>query len=96
MADHAQSAPGAGETRRDFLYLMSASAAAFGAATVAWPFINSMNPSSDVLALSSVEVDISSVQVGQSLTVKWRGKPVFIRHRTARRDRFRQEGRPGG
>jgi len=82
MADHAQSAPGAGETRRDFLYLMSASAAAFGAVSVAWPFVSSMNPSSDVLALSSVEVDISGVQVGQSITVKWRGKPVFIRHRT--------------
>jgi len=82
MADHAQSAQGAGGTRRDFLYLMSASAAAFGGAAVVWPFISSMNPSGDVLALSSVEVDISSVQVGQSLTVKWRGKPVFIRHRT--------------
>ncbi len=82
MADHAQSAPGAGETRRDFLYLMATSAAVFGGASVAWPFISSMNPSGDVLALSSVEVDISAVQVGQSITVKWRGKPVFIRHRT--------------
>jgi ubiquinol-cytochrome c reductase iron-sulfur subunit len=82
MADHAHSAHGAGETRRDFLYLVGASAAAFGAASVAWPFISSMNPSGDVLALSSIEVDISSVQVGQAITVKWRGKPVFIRHRT--------------
>ena len=82
MADHAQTAPGAGETRRDFLYLVSTSAAVFGGAAVVWPFINSMNPSGDVLALSSVEVDISGVQVGQSITVKWRGKPVFIRHRT--------------
>jgi len=82
MADHAQTAQGAGETRRDFLYLMSASAAAFGTAAVVWPFIDMMNPSSDVLALSSIEVDISGVQVGQAITVKWRGKPVFIRHRT--------------
>ena len=82
MADHAQSAPSAGGTRRDFLYLMSASAAAFGAASVAWPFVSSMNPSGDVLALSSIEVDISGVQLGQAITVKWRGKPVFIRHRT--------------
>jgi ubiquinol-cytochrome c reductase iron-sulfur subunit len=82
MADHAHAAQGAGETRREFLYLMSASAAAFGAASVAWPFISSMNPSGDVLALSSIEVDISAVQVGQAITVKWRGKPVFIRHRT--------------
>ena len=73
MADHAQSAQGAGGTRRDFLYLMSASAAVYGAAAVAWPFIDSMNPSSDVLALSSIEVDISGVQLGQSITVKWRG-----------------------
>ncbi len=82
MADHAHSAQSAGETRRDFLYLMSASAAAFGAASVAWPFISSMNPSGDVLALSSIDVDISGVQLGQAITVKWRGKPVFIRHRT--------------
>jgi ubiquinol-cytochrome c reductase iron-sulfur subunit len=82
MADHAHSAPGAGETRRDFLYLMATSAAVFGAGAIAWPFINSMNPSGDVLALSSIEVDISGVQVGQAITVKWRGKPVFIRHRT--------------
>ena len=82
MADHAQSAQGAGGTRRDFLYLMSASAAVFGGAAVVWPFISSMNPSGDVLALSSIEVDISGVQLGQAITVKWRGKPVFIRHRT--------------
>jgi ubiquinol-cytochrome c reductase iron-sulfur subunit len=82
MADHAQSAQGAGGTRRDFLYLMSASAAVYGTAAVVWPFISSMNPSGDVLALSSIEVDISGVQVGQAITVKWRGKPVFIRHRT--------------
>ena len=82
MADHAQSAQGAGGTRRDFLYLMSASAAAFGTAAAVWPFISSMNPSGDVLALSSIEVDISGVQLGQAITVKWRGKPVFVRHRT--------------
>jgi ubiquinol-cytochrome c reductase iron-sulfur subunit len=85
MADHAQAAhPGgdAGGTRRDFLYLTAASVTAFGAASVAWPFIDSMNPSQDVLALSSIEIDISQVQVGQSITVKWRGKPVFVRHRT--------------
>jgi ubiquinol-cytochrome c reductase iron-sulfur subunit len=82
MADHAQSAQGAGGTRRDFLYLMSASAAAFGGLAVAWPFVSSLNPSGDVLALSSIEVDISQVQLGQAITVKWRGKPVFIRHRT--------------
>ena len=49
---------------------------------VVWPLIETMNPSADVLALSSTEVDISAIEVGQSVTVKWRGKPVFIRRRT--------------
>lgn len=53
-----------------------------GAAATAWPFINSMNPSADVLALSSIEVDLSPIQPGQSIKVKWRGKPVFVRRRT--------------
>jgi len=87
MADHAQS-PGHGHssadegTRRDFLNLTAASVTAFGVASVAWPFISSLNPSKDVLALSSTEVDISQIAVGQAITVMWRGKPVFIRHRT--------------
>jgi ubiquinol-cytochrome c reductase iron-sulfur subunit len=46
------------------------------------PLIRSMNPADDVLALSTVDVDISAIQPGQSITVLWRGKPVFIRHRT--------------
>jgi ubiquinol-cytochrome c reductase iron-sulfur subunit len=78
MADHAQEG-----TRRDFLNLTAASVTAFGAAAVAWPFISSLNPSKDVLALSSTEVDISQIAEGQAITVMWRGKPVFIRHRTA-------------
>ena len=51
-------------------------------ATLVWPLIDSMNPAADVLALASTEVDISAVEVGQAITVTWRGKPVFIRHRT--------------
>lgn len=78
MADHAQEG-----TRRDFLNLTAASVTAFGAAAVAWPFISSLNPSKDVLALSSTEVDIGQIAEGQAITVMWRGKPVFIRHRTA-------------
>jgi len=81
MADHAHSSSDDG-SRRDFLYLTAASVTAFGAAAAAWPLISSMNPSKDVLALSSIEIDIGQVVVGQSITVKWRGKPVFIRHRT--------------
>src|SRR5579871_2975364 len=69
-------------TRRDFMVLTGSALAAVGAASVAWPFINSMNPSADVLALSSIEVDLSPIKEGQTIKVKWRGMPVFIRHRT--------------
>ncbi|MDX1924005.1 MAG: ubiquinol-cytochrome c reductase iron-sulfur subunit [Rickettsiaceae bacterium] len=69
-------------TKRDFVVVTSSSVAAVGAACALWPFVDSMNPSAEVLALSSLEVDLSSVQVGQTITVKWRGKPVFIKHRT--------------
>lgn len=55
---------------------------AVGVAAVAWPFINNLNPAADTLALSSVEVNVQPIQVGQAVTVKWRGKPLFIRHRT--------------
>jgi len=71
-----------GKTRRDFLYIATSALGAVGAAAVAWPLIDQMNPSADVLALSSTEVDISSVAVGQAITVVWRGQPVFVRHRT--------------
>jgi ubiquinol-cytochrome c reductase iron-sulfur subunit len=56
--------------------------AGVGAAATAWPFINNLNPAADTLALSTVEVNVTPIQVGQAVTVKWRGKPVFIRHRT--------------
>ena len=71
-----------GETRRDFLYLSAAAFGAVGAGSVAWPFIHQMNPAADTLALSTTEVDLSPIEPGQSITVVWRGKPVFIRHRT--------------
>ena len=76
-------APGEDESRRDFLYLATGAMTAVGAAAVAWPMIDNMNPSADVLALSSTEVDLSPIEVGQSITVVWRGKPVFVRHRSA-------------
>lgn len=69
-------------TRRDFLYLATGAMGVVGAGAVAWPFIDQMNPDASALALASIEVDVSAVEVGQSITVKWRGKPVFIRHRT--------------
>lgn len=71
-----------GGTRRDFLQLSAGAFGAVGAGIVAWPVVNTMNPAKDTLALSTTEVDLSPVQVGQAITVMWRGKPVFIRHRT--------------
>ena len=47
-----------------------------------WPFLKSMNPAEDTLALGTTEVDLSNISIGQSITVKWRGRPVFIRRRT--------------
>lgn len=69
-------------TRRDFIVVAAGAFAAVGAAAAAWPFIHQMNPSADVLALSSTEVDLGQIAAGQSVTVLWRGKPVFVRHRT--------------
>ena len=69
-------------TRRDFLYYATAGAGAVTAGAAVWPLIDQMNPSADVSALSSIRVDISGVEVGTQLTVKWLGKPVFIRRRT--------------
>ncbi len=70
-------------TRRDFLYLTAGAMGVVGAGAGITPFIKSMNPSDDVLSLSTVDVDISNIQPGQTVTVMWRGKPVFVRHRTA-------------
>jgi ubiquinol-cytochrome c reductase iron-sulfur subunit len=70
------------ESRREFLYLVTNAVGVMGAAIVAWPLIDSLNPSADVEALSSVDIDLSAVAVGQRITVKWRGNPVFIDHRT--------------
>lgn len=69
-------------TRRDFLYIATGAVAAVGAALTAWPFIDQMNPSSAVLALASIEVDLTPIVVGQSVTVKFRGHPLFVRRRT--------------
>ncbi len=68
--------------RRDFIHIAALSVAGVGAAATAWPFIDQMNPSGDTLALASIEQDISKIALGQQMVIKWRGKPVFIRHRT--------------
>jgi ubiquinol-cytochrome c reductase iron-sulfur subunit len=69
-------------TRRDFLYVASGAMGAVGVAAIAWPFIDQMNPSTAALALASTEVDLSAVQPGQQVIVKWRGHPLFVRRRT--------------
>jgi len=69
-------------TRRDFLFYATAGAGAVATGAAVWPLINQMNPSADVRGLSSIFVDVSAVEVGTQLTVKWRGKPVFIRRRS--------------
>jgi ubiquinol-cytochrome c reductase iron-sulfur subunit len=78
---HADSRDG-DQTRRDFLFIATGTMGAVGVAAAVWPLIDQMNPSADVLALASIEVDVSGVDPGTQITVQWRGKPVFIRHRT--------------
>lgn len=70
-------------TRRDFMHVAAGGLGAVGVAALAWPIIDSMNPSSDVLALSVSEIDLAPVQPGQRITVVWRGRPVFVVRRTA-------------
>lgn len=83
-APHAAPNTGGAEvTKRDFLKLVTAAGAAVGVGAIVWPLVDSMNPAADVLALSSTTVDLTPVQVGQAITVMWRGKPVFVRHRSA-------------
>ncbi len=70
-------------SRRDFIYLATTAFAAIGAAGALWPAIDQMNADASALSLGSTEVDLSPVGVGQAISVLWRGKPIFIRHRTA-------------
>lgn len=78
MADNNTNNP----TRRDFLYLTAAAMGAVGAGSALWPFIHSLNPAADTLALASTEISLDGIEVGQAVTVTWRGKPVFVRRRT--------------
>ena len=70
------------KSRRDFIVVATYAMGAVGAGAFVWPLIDQMNPAADTLALASIEVDVSKISEGQSITIKWRGKPVFIRHRT--------------
>ena len=82
IADPAGSAEFDEQTGRDILFTTTATVGAVGAAAAVWPLIDQLNPAADTLALSSTEVDLEPIDVGQSITVVWRGKPVFIRHRS--------------
>jgi ubiquinol-cytochrome c reductase iron-sulfur subunit len=70
-------------TRRDFIHILATTTAVVGAAGVAVPLIHQMNPDASVLAMSTKEVDLSALEIGQAIKVMWQGKPVFIRRRTA-------------
>ena len=82
MAETPINDPPGGETRRDFLFLAASAVGGLGTIAFAWPFIDSMNPAADVLALATTDVDLSAIEPGQAVTVMWRGRPVFVRHRT--------------
>jgi ubiquinol-cytochrome c reductase iron-sulfur subunit len=69
-------------TRREFIYVAGGAATGVGLALAAWPFIDQMNPAADTLAQASTEVDLAPIALGQSITVLWRLRPVFVRHRT--------------
>lgn len=70
-------------SRRDILYVGTVAFGAVGAGAAVWPLIDQMNPDASTLSMASTEVDLSAIEVGQSITVLWRGKPVFVRRRTA-------------
>lgn len=82
MADHTNNNNPDQPTRRDFLYLTAAAFGAVGVGSLVWPFVHSMNPAADTLALSSAEFSLVGIDPGMAVTVTWRGKPVFIRRRT--------------
>ena len=68
--------------RRDFIFTATYAVGAVGVGATVWPLIDQMNPDASVKALASTEVDVSSVEPGKTITVLWRGKPVFIKRRT--------------
>ncbi len=78
MTSHAEE-----PTRRDFLTIAGTAFAAVGGAMALWPFIAQMNPDSSTQALASIDVDLAPIKEGQAITAMWRGKPIFIRNRTA-------------
>ncbi len=82
MAESVVEGEGGDATRRDFIHIAAGAAAVGAGAMAAWPLINQMNPAADTLALASIEFDMTKVQEGQQVVIKWQGKPVFVRYRT--------------
>jgi ubiquinol-cytochrome c reductase iron-sulfur subunit len=82
-ATHHGAGPADGQTRREFLYLAAGAIGAVGAAGVAWALVDSMNPATDTLALSTIDVNLAPITEGMGIVTMWQGKPVFVRHRTA-------------
>lgn len=70
-------------TRRDFIFIAAGAVGAVGAAATIWPFVDQMNPAADTRAMSTTEVALGQIPVGQEIKVMWQGAPVFVRHRTA-------------
>ena len=91
-----QNGEGGDATRRDFIHIAAGAAAVGAGAMLVWPLVNSMNPAADTLALSTIEFDLTKVQEGQQVVIKWQGKPVFVRYRTpAELERVRAESAVG-
>ncbi|HTJ57544.1 MAG TPA: ubiquinol-cytochrome c reductase iron-sulfur subunit [Devosiaceae bacterium] len=82
MATDATTNPTPHAKRRDFLYVAAGAVGAVAVGAAVWPLINQLSPDASVLALASVDFDLSSLAPGQVVTIKWRGQPIFIRHRT--------------
>jgi len=86
MSENSIAQPGTGgASRRDFLYVATASTGAVATGAAVWPLIDNMNPSAAVLSLSEIDVDLSGIEPGSRVTLKWQGRPIFIDRRTEAR-----------
>lgn len=88
MSDHTENSHGVDhdaidEDKRDFIHIMTGAVAAVGAGALAWPMVNQMAMASDTKAAGSIEIDLANIEEGEQVKALWRGKPVFVRHRTA-------------
>ena len=91
---HSHGGHPADPSKRDMLELLAGAGAAIFGAAIVWPLVSSMNPAKDVLALSSVEVDLTPIQLGQGIVVSWQGKPIFVRHRTPEEIKSAEDVKP--